>query len=130
MEPKQNEPTGLRPEGGRTLDAPLVSVDLNKFTDILKDEKTWKTSDRNAITVYKTKGMRIVLIALHEGATIAEHKADEGVISIHVLEGKIRFVSEAGTEEIEAGNLATLHKGLRHSVHALANSVFLLTIGA
>lgn len=129
MELKHNDPTDLRPEGTRLLDAPLVPVDLVKFAEILKDEKTWKSGDRNAITVYKTKGMRIVLIALHEGAVIAEHKAEDGVISVHVLEGQIRFASEAGTVDLNAGMLAALHKGLRHSVTALQNSVFQLTIG-
>ncbi|MCO6497919.1 MAG: hypothetical protein J5I50_09675 [Chitinophagaceae bacterium] len=129
MEPKQNEPTELRPEGGRILDAPMVQIDLNKFTEILKDEKTWKTSDRNAITVFKTKGMRIVLIALHKDAVITEHKAEDGVINVQVLEGKIRFDSEAGSAALDTGNVATLHKGLKHSVTALEKSVFLLTIG-
>ena len=127
MEPKYNESTELRPEGGRVLDAPQVQIDLNKFIAQIRDEKTWKTSDRNAITVYKTAGMRIVLIALHQNAEIATHKA-EGVISVHVLEGAMNFVTENGKSELHAGNIITLHKGMPHSVFALKKSVFLLTI--
>ncbi|MEO5648413.1 MAG: hypothetical protein ABIR03_00660 [Ginsengibacter sp.] len=34
MEIKQNESTELRPEGGRVLDAPLVTIDLADFINI------------------------------------------------------------------------------------------------
>ena len=38
MEVKYNESTELRPEGGRLLDAPLVSVDIPGFIKQIKDE--------------------------------------------------------------------------------------------
>lgn len=70
MEIKNNESTDLRPEGARLIDAPLVSMDIPDFIKQLKAEVTWENNDRNAMTVYKTNGMRIVLIALHEDATL------------------------------------------------------------
>jgi quercetin dioxygenase-like cupin family protein len=45
---------------------------------------------RNAITVFKTNGLRIVLMALHKDAEMTEHSAD-GPISIQMLEGRIIF---------------------------------------
>ena len=86
MKEKFNEATKQRPQGERTLDASLVTIDLNYFTKQIKDEKAWKESDRNAITVFKTNGMRIVLIALHKNAEMTKHTAD-GIISVQVLEG-------------------------------------------
>lgn len=127
MEYKYNNPTDLRPGSPRVLDAPMVAIDLMQFTDQIRDEKTWRTGDRNAITVFKTDGMRIVLIALHTGTEITKHKA-EGVISVQVLEGKIQFVSDEGTAELSQGMMVTLHKGIGHSVMAVEKSVFLLTI--
>ena len=70
MEIKNNESTDLRPEGARLMDAPLVSMDIPEFIKLIKTEATWQNSDRNAMTVYKTNGMRIVLIALHENAVL------------------------------------------------------------
>ena len=90
MEEKFNESTELRPEGARVLDATLVSIDMPDFIKQLKSEPAWEKSDRNAMTVYKTDGMRIVLIALHEDAVLARHIA-QGIISVQVLEGKVNF---------------------------------------
>ena len=53
MEEKYNESTLQRPEGDRAVDAPLVDIDLPMFIKQIKEETTWKESDRNAITVLK-----------------------------------------------------------------------------
>ncbi len=82
-----------RQRASAPLDGPLVEVDLYSFRRQIKQEQTWSSSDRNAITVYKTTGMRIVLVALHQGAEMKTHTAP-GIISVQVLEGKIRFTTE------------------------------------
>lgn len=127
MEIKSNESTELRPEGGRLMDAPLVSMDIPEFIKQLKKEDTWKNSDRNAMTVYKTNGLRIVLIALHEDAVLIKHTA-EGIISVQVLEGEIMFITDDQSVVIRKGQMIVLHKGLPHSVKAIKESVFLLTL--
>ena len=127
MEEKFNESTELRPEGGRLLDATLVSIDMPDFIKQLKSEPAWEKSDRNAMTVYKTDGMRIVLIALHEDAVLARHIA-QGIISVQVLEGKVNFNTDNQSIVLEKGQMIALHKGEPHSVAAIKESVFLLTI--
>ena len=127
MEIKSNESTDLRPEGGRLMDAPLVSMDIPEFIQQLKEEATWKNSDRNAMTVFKTNGMRIVLIALHEDAILKEHTAD-GIISVQVLEGEVIFSAVGQSVVIKQGQMIALHKGLPHSVKAVKESAFLLTL--
>ena len=127
MEIKYNESTELRPEGERLLDAPLVSIDIPEFIKKIKDEPAWKKNDRNAMTVYKTNGLRIVLMALHKGAELTRHNAD-GILSVQVLDGKIDFKTDDNSVEIEKGQMVALHKGLYHSVKALKESIFLLTL--
>lgn len=127
MEEKYNESTELRPEGGRLMDATLVSIDVPDFIKQIKSEPAWEKSDRNAMTVYKTDGMRIVLIALHEDAVLARHTA-QGIISVQVLEGKINFNTDGQSVLLEKGQMIALHKGEPHSVAAIKESVFLLTI--
>ena len=127
MELKNNDSTELRPEGARLMDAPLVSMDIQEFIKILKAEATWQNSDRNAMTVYKTNGMRMVLIALHEDATLKKHTA-EGIISVQVLEGEIIFSTDDQSVVIRKGHMIALHKGLPHSVKAIKETVFLLTL--
>ncbi len=127
METKNNESTDLRPEGARLIDAPLVSIAIPEFIKQLKAEATWQNSDRNAITVFKTNGLRIVLIALHEEAVMKKHTA-EGIISVQVLEGEISFSTDKETKVLMHGDMIALHQGLAHSVKAIKESVFLLTL--
>ncbi|MBK5243942.1 MAG: hypothetical protein JJE18_02765 [Eubacteriaceae bacterium] len=127
MDIKNNDSTELRPEGARLMDAPLVSIDIPEFIRQLKAESTWQTSDRNAITVFKTNGMRIVLIALHENTVLKEHSAD-GIISVQVLEGEINFSTDKQTKLLRQNEMIALHEGLPHSIEAIKESVFLLTL--
>jgi quercetin dioxygenase-like cupin family protein len=127
MEEKFNEATALRPQGDRVVDAPLVTIDLNAFNEQIRNEKPWKDSDRNAITVFKTNGMRIVLIALHKGAEITKHTAD-GLISVQVLDGQLLFTTNERSVELGKGEMLALHESIPHSLVAKEETVFLLTL--
>lgn len=127
MEVKSNESTDLRPEGKRILDAPMVTMNIPEYIRQIKNEKAWQTSDRNALTIYKTNTMRLVLIGLHENAVLQKHTA-EGNISVQLLEGEIKFNTEAASITLEKGSIVALHKGIAHSVEAVKESVFLLTL--
>jgi quercetin dioxygenase-like cupin family protein len=93
----------------------------------IKDEAAWKDGKKNAITVFKTEGLRIVLIALHEGAELARHLAD-GIISIQVLDGKLQFNTDLQAIELENGQMLALHERIPHSVLAIKETIFLLTL--
>lgn len=127
MENKFNDATPQRPEGERILNAPLVEMNLNEFMEQIKSETTWSDSDRNAVTIFKSETMRIVLIGLHENAALKPHKAN-GVISVHVLEGKIEFTTEQQSAVMEKGQMIALQENITHSVKALTKSFFLLTL--
>jgi quercetin dioxygenase-like cupin family protein len=124
---KSNEATPLRPEGERELDAPMVTMDLNLLKAQIKQEDSYKNGDRNAITIFKTEGMRMVLIALHKGAEMKTHTAP-GIISVQVLEGHITFSTAQKTTDRSAGQMLALHAGIAHKVLASEESLFLLTI--
>ena len=127
MDEKFNDGTKQRPQGERIMDAALVTINLCSFTKQIREEKAWKDSDRNAITVFKTDGMRIVLIALHKDAEMKKHTAD-GIISVQVLEGQILFTTLEKTIELNSGQMLALHKGVPHSVLAKEETIFLLTL--
>lgn len=127
MNDKFNEATSQRPDGDRVIDAALVNIDLPEFMKQIKSEPPWRDSDRNAITVFKTSGMRIVLIALHQGAEIATHTAN-GIISVQVVEGKIQFDANGQSIELNSGQMLALHERIPHRVMALKETVFLLTL--
>ena len=85
MDEKFNKATTQRPQGNRVMDAPLVTIDLRSFTKQIRDEKAWKESDRNAITVFKTDGMRIVLIALHKDAEMVKLRRSIVTIAASII---------------------------------------------
>lgn len=129
MEVKHNESTESRPEGGRLMDAPLVSINLADFMTQIKNEPAWEKNDRNAITIYKTDGMRMVLIALHEDAVMDKH-VSSGVISVQVLEGEINFITDHQSVILKKSQMIALHEGENHTVAAIKESIFLLTIAS
>lgn len=124
---KFNNPTELRPEGERILDAPLVHMDLKEFAKTIKNEKAWKEKDRNAMTIYKSEGMRMVLIALHKNAVLEKHTAN-GTINIQVLDGEITVSTDDQTINLKEGQAVALHKMIPHEVTAIKETVFLLTL--
>ncbi len=127
MKEKYTDATPQRPEGDRSIDASLVSIDLPLYMEQIKQEPSWKTSKQNAITVFKTNRLRIVLIALHEGTEITRHTA-EGIISIQVLEGHIKFTTDQQSLELTNGQMLALHERIPHSVLAIKEAMFLLTL--
>lgn len=127
MEEKTNESTPQRPEGERTVNAPLVSIDLPRFMEQIKNEPAWFNGVRNAITVFKSDHLRLVLIALHSGAELPTHTAN-GMISVQVLEGRIKFGTEEELVELQKGQMVALHTGIPHRVLAIEESMFLLTM--
>ena len=127
MDEKFNDATKQRPQGERIMDAALVTIDLRSLTKQIREEKAWKDSDRNAITVYKTDGMCIVLIALHKDAEMIKHTA-VGLISLQVIEGQILFTAEEQSLVLGQGEMLALHKNIPHSVLARKETIFLLTL--
>jgi quercetin dioxygenase-like cupin family protein len=127
MQEKSNEATSHRPEGDRIIDATLVSINLPLFIEQIKTEKAWKDKDRNAITVFKTNGLCILLIALHKGAEMTKHTA-AGMISVQVLEGRIEFTTDDQSVELDKGQMLALHESIPHRVLALEETIFLLTL--
>ena len=66
-------------------------------------------------------------MVLHAGNTLPEHKA-KGEIIAQCLEGRIVFNTLGKEIEIEAGQLIYLTSAEPHSVRAVEDSSFLLTV--
>jgi quercetin dioxygenase-like cupin family protein len=111
----------------RPLDQPAMTFDLPAILADLKREPTWRTSSRNAVTLLKQPGFRVVLVALQADAALAPHRT-ESAVSIHVLEGELAVDVGAERYALAAGRLLTLHPGLDHAVRASTASAFLLTL--
>ena len=127
FEKKINDATHKRPDGERILNASLVEINLNESIKQIISERTWAESERNAVTIFKSDTMRIVLIGLRKNAALKSHKTN-GILSIQVLEGKIEFTAEHRCSQIGKGQIIALQENIIHSVIALTESFILLTI--
>jgi NADH:ubiquinone oxidoreductase subunit F (NADH-binding)/quercetin dioxygenase-like cupin family protein len=102
-------------------------LDLQHEIDELKSSEFWKSSDRMAKTLVKQGTFTVVLTLMKAGTVLKEHKA-EGNVSIHVLRGRIRVNVDQNTEEIEEGQMMVLNRDVRHSIKALDETAFLISI--
>ena len=120
------DPTPQRPFGQRIIDASLVEINLIRLIYQLKNEITWRESDRNAVSVLHSDSLRIVLMGLHKKSELKTHK-NKGMVSIQVLEGKIQFQSGEHQVILLKGQMIAVHKEIDHSVIAIEESFLLLT---
>ena len=127
MENKYNEATPLRPDGDRVLNADVVQLNLNQSIAQIRNETSWKDSDRNSITLFKSDSLRIVLMGLHKNAELTTHTA-KGMISVQILEGRINFTAQNRQMILEQTQMIALHENIEHSILALKETFFLLTM--
>ncbi len=71
-----------RPDTNRTLDAPMIMLDLPAVIERIKQEKDWVSGKHNAITLMKSASMRIVLIAMHKGNRMSMHQTED--LSVYI----------------------------------------------
>lgn len=98
----------------RPVTVPLLHVGLADQLDRLKQQSTWGTSGRNAITLTKEPTLRLVLLLLGKGTKMPEHQA-AGPLTLHALSGSVAFRAGDRTEEVGSGELIVLesHEGRR-----------------
>jgi|SRR6185437_360787 len=120
-----NHPTGREHEVG-TLTAPLLIFDLKREIKQLRSEGRWQ-SGHTAKTLAKYRDLRVVLVAMKQGGRLDKHRT-EGRISVHALDGRIRFSTAERSVELVAGQVLTLEHDIPHDVDAIIDSAFLLTI--
>ena len=117
------------PGAERSLDRPVMTFDLPAIIADLKQEPTWRTARRNAITLLKQPRFRIVLVVLQGEAEVGSHSTDSPV-TVQALEGRVTV--RVGVDEfvLGAGELLTLRPGLEHAVRAQSESAFVLTLAS
>jgi quercetin dioxygenase-like cupin family protein len=111
----------------RPVEVPLLHLQLSEQLERLRQEPTWRTSGRNAITLAKEPALRVVLMLLGKGTRISEHQA-AGPLTFHVLSGSVTFGAGDRAQAIGPGELIVLESAIAHEVEALEESACLLTL--
>lgn len=83
--------------------------------------------ERSARTLIKDGPLRVTLITLAAGGSIAEHHA-AGPITVQPLHGRVIFRVDDEVHLLEPGDLLSLGAGVRHAVESDTGGVFLLTV--
>ena len=117
----------LRPHPEDRLTAPVQVVDLAAAAAKLRAEPHAPVSGHRQIALMRHGPVTVILIVFDAGGLLREHQA-EGVLTIHVLSGRLQLVVDEEAREMAAGDLMALAAGVPHSVLALAPSELLLTV--
>ncbi|HEY4187883.1 MAG TPA: AraC family ligand binding domain-containing protein [Polyangia bacterium] len=105
-----------------------LTFSLAAEAEQLMREPTWQAHGHNAKTLVKHPDFRVVLIALRAGSRMPEHKTDH-CVTIHALEGKLRLHLPGSTLDLGRGELLALEQTVLHDIEAVADSVFVLSLG-
>jgi len=111
----------------RQLDAELLTFDFPRLLGQVKAEDAWRRESHSAMTLTKSHGLRVVLVAMHGGARIPPHRAP-GPITVQVIEGTLTLSTKTQHVRLRAGQLLVLHSGVFHVVEAEQECAFLLTL--
>ena len=79
------------------------------------------------MTIFQRAPVTQVVFAFEPGGELADHAA-HGLVTIHVLEGRLAVQAGARDHELRAGSLLVLNPDVRHHVRALEASAMLLTV--
>ncbi len=126
MQIKINQATNNRPEGARIIDAPAVLIDIQQYIEQLKQEDAWQKSDRNAITVFKTAGVTVVVNALHSGAEMKDVEV-EGMLMLQVVEGEITVMGDEGDQKLHEKQALILHPCFKTNIVAETDTILILS---
>lgn len=103
-------------------------LDLNQQVDrIFNDSSVKDESGRKTKMLAKYAEFRIALVTMRSGSRWDDHKTPARIF-VQVLRGQIRFHTLGRTFELACGQLLTLDPGIVHSVDAVEDSAFLLTL--
>ena len=116
---------GQHPED--RLASPLQLVNLADAAARLRAEPHASVSGHRQIAVFRHGPVTLLLFRFEPDGLLPEHRA-EGVVTIHVLTGRLVVIADDEPHQLEPGQLLGLAPGVVHSVRATAASEMLLTI--
>ena len=111
----------------RPLSGAVLRFHLGEERDRVNDPALLERHGRNARTLLKEGPLRVTLVMVRAGGRIAAHRSD-GPVTVHVLDGDIRFRASGQEHRLAAGDLLVAEAGLEHDVASDAGGTFLLTV--
>ena len=95
------------PREERPLSAPWLLFRISEQLERLKQEPEWKDRGHDSLTLMKSPGLTVVLIAMRAGEVMREHQAS-GPVAIQIIQGRVQLHFTGDNPEVCAGEFATV----------------------
>jgi len=120
------------PDRLRTAPAERFAGETHRFNlqQALRDLRAEPHPARDGhrqVTIFHHTPITHVLFAFDEGGTLGQHSTS-GLVTIHVLEGRVIVQAEGVPHDLSAGQLLILRPNVPHDVRAEECSAMLLTV--
>jgi quercetin dioxygenase-like cupin family protein len=113
----------------KKLDQQMIAFAIAEEISKIKAHQPSTNKGKRSAVLAKNEHLSIVLAMLARGEALQEHRT-EGQITVTVVQGAICFDALNERVRLNAGGLLTLRPGIRHSVEALEDSAFVITVCA
>ncbi len=126
-----SEEERLRPKPSKRFEGNLHKFDVEEQLERIRNEDLSEEhlkQGHRQIELQRYQGTTLSLFHFEPGGEIPEHSLEEGLVILHLLEGKVRVNTENGNIVLEVGELLTLKSNLAHSLEAEEESHLLMTI--
>lgn len=101
--------------------------DMERIYEQLAEEPHEGVAGHRQIALFKSGTSTVVAFLFEEGGTLPEHRAD-GVVTIHVIEGRLQVDTPDERHAVGEDGLLVLRPGVPHEVRATEPSKMLLTV--
>ena len=119
--------SGTDERASRPLMDRLLVFNITEEIESLRTENEWTENDKNSRTLAKDVDFRVLLSALHTGATIDEDDGDART-SIQLVEGTADLEVAGQRTSLETGQLAVVNAGQAWVLRATSDCAVLMTI--
>lgn len=121
------QPERLRQHPDERFQSRQHQIDLGEVGAQLVAEPLTGNRSHRQETIYRHGPVTVALFLFDAGARMVEHAA-EGVVTVHVLEGRLKMSVEMQTHDLGAGQMLLMAPGVKHDVYAEQPTRMLLTV--
>jgi quercetin dioxygenase-like cupin family protein len=117
----------LRQHPEERFHPPQLQFDLEELVSQLQREPLAPNRRHRQETLYRHGPLTIALFLFEQGASLPQHAA-EGVVTVQVIQGRLKVIAQEEEHDLPAGSLLVLAPGVRHDVQAIEPTRMLLTV--
>lgn len=126
-EQQENQQERSRPAPAGRFAGQSHAFDLSAALQELRAEAHPARDGHRQKTIFHRAPVAKVLFAFDAGGSMLKHAA-HGLVSIHVLEGRLFVLADGQEHEMSAGHILILSPDVAHDVRAPEASAMLLTV--